>query len=257
MHRGVSSRGGSRTWRRRVLLLVCLASLCAPAWGGPAPKVTAIEPPARILFVGNSYTYYNNSVHSYLRRMLEAADPGTERELRAMTISSATLAMHAGGLAQLVTEGRWDAVVLQGQSREPINRGRKDFRRAARAFSKHIRGAGAEPVFFMTWANTDSPEMTEALDEAYTDIGNQLEALVVPVGLAFARVAQERPGLALLRGDGKHPTVAGTYLAAAVFYRSLFPGLPAQVEYASTLGADTAAFLLRMADETVRAYRER
>jgi hypothetical protein len=165
--------------------------------------------------------------------------------------------MHAGGLAQLVTEGRWDAVVLQGQSREPINRGRREFRRAARAFSKHIRGAGAEPVFFMTWANSDRPEMTAELDEAYTDIGNQLEALVAPVGLAFARVAQERPGLALRRDDGKHPTLAGTYLAAAVFYRVLYPDLPAQVGYASTLGADTATFLQRIADETVRAYRER
>jgi hypothetical protein len=235
-------------------LIACLALAQSPVSAETAPGVTRIDAPDRVLFVGNSYTYYNNSIHSYLRRMVEAADPGTERELRAMTISSATLPMHAGGIAQLVTEDRWDAVVLQGQSREPINSQRRNFRRAARAFAKHIRGTGAEPVLFMTWAHADRPEMTAELEAAYTDIGNQLEALVVPVGLAFARVARERPGLALRRGDGKHPTLAGTYLAAAVFYRSLFPHLPAEVDYFSTLDADTATFLQRMADASVREY---
>ncbi len=239
--------------------LAGLFALLAPgfACAETAPGVQRIDPPARILFVGNSYTYYNNSLHSHLHRMLEAAEPGAQRTLRAMTLSSARLAEHAGGLAQLVTEGRWDAVVMQGQSREPINSERKTFRKAARAFAKHIRGTGAEPVFFMTWANAGRPEMTAELDEAYTDIGNQLEALVVPVGLAFARVSAERPALALRTDDGRHPTMAGTYLAAAVFYRALYPDLPVQVGYAATLDAETAAYLQAAAEATVRAYRDR
>ena len=41
------------------------------------PKVTSLQNvnPERILFVGNSYLYYNDSLHNHLRRMVEEKRP--------------------------------------------------------------------------------------------------------------------------------------------------------------------------------------
>ena len=73
---------------------------------------------------------------------------------------------------------------------------------------------GARPVLFMSWAYKDAPEMTAQLAEQYTIAGNANDALVIPAGLAFAKAVARRPELELYQPDKRHPTLAGTYLAA-------------------------------------------
>jgi hypothetical protein len=73
----------------------------------------------------------------------------------------------------------------------------------------------------MSWAYADKPEMTAKLAEAYTVAGNANIALVIPAGLAFARVVKERPDLVLYQPDNRHPTLIGTYLATSTVYSAL------------------------------------
>lgn len=42
---------------------------------GPEVKSIGIDKPKQILFVGNSYFYYNNSLHNHVVRLTRAADP--------------------------------------------------------------------------------------------------------------------------------------------------------------------------------------
>ncbi|WP_204325485.1 hypothetical protein, partial [Stenotrophomonas maltophilia] len=67
----------------------------------------------------------------------------------------------------------------------------------ARRNSETLRQNGAEPVFFMSWAYADKPDMTAPLAEAYTRAGNANRALVIPAGLAFARAIAQRPDINL------------------------------------------------------------
>ena len=117
-----------------------------------------------------------------------------------------------------------------------------------------VRRHGAVPVLFMSWAYADHPEMTAKLAEAYTRAGNDNDALVIPAGLAFARALKDRPGLVLHVGDNRHPTVAGTYLAAATSYGALYGRSPEPSGYTAGLDPDVAAFLRRTAWATVQAY---
>jgi len=216
-------------------------------------------PPANVLFVGNSFTYYNNSLHNHYRRLLRASVPDGELTgyARIMTISGGYLPEHVG-LPAMLDSRQWDAVVLQGHSRGPISKeSAEPFREAARRLAKAIRDAGAEPVFFMTWAYDDRPEMTAQLEIAYTSIGRELNAQVVPVGLAFATVTSERSDIALRIADARHPSVAGTYLAACTFFAVLQNKSPQGLGYDASLGAETAAYLQGVAWETVVAYRDR
>lgn len=218
------------------------------------------EPPAKILFVGNSFTYYNNSLHNHYSALIRSAgDETTEpRRARILTISGGHLPEHAGGFPGMVASEDWDVVVMQGHSKGPISEETAEpFRQAARKYSAIARQYGAEPALFMTWAYAGQPEMTQQLDDAYTAIGKELDAKVVPVGLAFARVTAARPDIALRIADNRHPTLEGTYLAACTFYAALFDRSPRGLSYTAGLDAHVAEYLQSAAWTTVSEYAGR
>jgi hypothetical protein len=106
----------------------------------------------------------------------------------------------------------------------------------------------------MSWANKNRPEMLQGLAAAYTRAGNDNRALVIPAGLAFARAMAERPGLDLYVPDLRHPSLPGTYLAAATTFAALFGRSPEGNRYTAGLEPETAAFLQRIAWQTVQDY---
>ncbi|MDX2413283.1 MAG: hypothetical protein QNK16_12615 [Woeseiaceae bacterium] len=230
-----------------LLLLVLAFASSAQAIGGE---------PDKVLFVGNSFTYYNNGLHKHYEAIVESANGLLDS--RIMTISSGHLREHIAGLPSLAASDNWDVIVLQGYSKGPIGDDTaKKFRKAAKQLVRVIRRNDAKPVFFMTWAYIDEPEMTALLDDAYTSIGKKLDAQVVPVGLAFERAIEQRPDLKLRIADRKHPTLAGTYLAACTFYAALHQQNPGGLGYTAGLDPDDAAFLQRVAWDTAEEYSAR
>ncbi|WP_270934481.1 hypothetical protein [Falsiroseomonas oryzae] len=117
-----------------------------------------------------------------------------------------------------------------------------------------VRRHGAQPVLFMAWTDRDRPERLAQMADSYTLAGNATGALVIPAGLAFARALAQRPGLALHEDDQRHPTLAGTYLAAAITYAALYGTSPVGNRYTAGLDAETGAFLQRVAWETAWQY---
>ena len=243
------------SYRLPVLLLSLL--LLASASAEESRHITRIAPPGSILFVGNSYTFFNNSIYGHLRKLLVAENPATRESifLKSMTISGARLSDHRGGLTQILDSRDWDVIVLQGHSREAIETGMSQgFQSTVRDFSRIIRSQGAEPVLFMTWAYSDLPEMTSGLNNAYTRLGDEVGALVVPVGLAFERAGMEIPGVNLYAQDGRHPSLEGTYLATAVFYTALYGKSPVDLEYYAGIDKLLARKLRLVAWKTVLEY---
>jgi hypothetical protein len=106
----------------------------------------------------------------------------------------------------------------------------------------------------MSWAYADKPEMTEQLAEAYTTAGNANNALVIPAGLAFARARAKQPELNLYAPDKRHPSPAGTYLAASTVFAVLTGKSPVGNSYHASIDEKTASFLQEIAWETVQDY---
>jgi hypothetical protein len=106
----------------------------------------------------------------------------------------------------------------------------------------------------MSWAYQDAPAMTEQLAQAYTQAGNDNGVLVIPAGLAFARSIAQKPDLNLYAPDKRHPSLAGTYLAACTTYAALFKKSPVGMKYNAGLSPEVAAHLQNMAWDTVQAY---
>jgi hypothetical protein len=96
--------------------------------------------------------------------------------------------------------------------------------------------------------------MTGQLMEAYTRIANETEAMVSPVGIAFAEAARDKPDVVLIMPDKRHPTVAGSYLAACTLYASMAKKSPEGLKYDADLGAETAAFLQQVAWRAAKGF---
>jgi len=239
-------------------------TLPAAAPGGPAP---ASRPAVtRILFIGNSYTSVN-SLPNLLAGLAASAKPPRRLEVAQMTPGGCTLEKHwtATDARKAIAAGPWNYVVLQEQSLMPIMDPQR-MHKYARLLDADIRKAGAKTVFYMTWARRNTPETQDALTEAYAGIARELGAQAAPVGVAWRNALKADPKLVLHRSDGSHPTPAGSYLAACVFYATLFDespvGLAREVREPAkdgkpgkTLASLTdaqAAFLQKIAWETVK-----
>jgi hypothetical protein len=256
---------------RNLVLTVILAALASLAAAQPAPAVKQrqVEVPKRILFVGNSYFYYNDSLHNHVRRMVIAGDPALEKALqyKSATIGGAPLSHH--DVKGLLAPGRlgmkepYDVVMLQGNSGAALTEARtKSFREKVAEFNGDIAMTGAKTALYMTHAyvapNKDaSPDMIRKVEAMYVAAGNEAGALVIPVGLAFEEAYRQRPGIQLHKTyDGSHPDLIGTYLAACVVYASLYGKSPIGngYDYFGKVDKETAAFLQRVAWETVTRF---
>lgn len=252
--------------------------LAMPGWGQTADAPAQATEDARegaprqVLFVGNSYFYYNDSLHNHTRRL---AGEGSGIDLddldyRSITISGGSLDMHP--IDHYLTPGAigydkpFDLVVLQGNSAAAESDARSArFRDAVLDMDARIKATGARTALYMTHAYAEGhedydPEGTQKLDALYSSVGKEIGATVIPVGLAFAEAQRLRPDIALHQDfDHSHPTLAGTYLGAAVTYATLYGKNPVGLEYDyyGRLPAEQVDFLQQVAEDTVTAYQAR
>jgi hypothetical protein len=134
--------------------------------------------------------------------------------------------LNKGDAAAALRDGRYDYVVLQEQSTLPIKNATR-MHENVREFDALIRAAGARTVLYMTWARQDTPPAAQqAIADAYTSVGKEIGAIVVPVGLAWRAYLAKHKAPVLHDADKSHPTLAGSYLAACTFHAVLFGGEP-------------------------------
>ena len=172
----------------------------------------------RILFIGNSHTYFNDMPQMVAGRFLEE---GYDCEV--------TMIAHGGWfLEQHVQEpdvrfnilyGHYDYVVLQEHS-HPFGPEEKFFH-AVRALNKWIREAGSKPVIYMTWARKDEEyeqaRMTAAHKAATEDIG----ALLAPVGENWWNYMRSHTELEMYYKDGAHASEQGSDFAAKYIWDTI------------------------------------
>ena len=181
-----------------------------------------------ILFIGNSFTQ-RNDLPALLSELAAARNIAVTHKL--ISAGGASLRTHwnAGQAAPDISAGSYDYVVLQEQSTLPV----KNASRMAenmRLFDESIKQAGAKTVLYMTWARQHAPESQQVISDAYNSIGKELEAIVVPVGLAWQKFLANHQTPVLHDRDQSHPTPAGTYLAACVFLVVLFKTNPIGID---------------------------
>jgi hypothetical protein len=230
-----------------VILAVSLAAILAMQYcKAPTSVQISYVPPEsspglHVLFLGNSYTFFNN-----LPRMIAgiaASDTINPVKIQPgiFSMDGATLeSLWKANLAQNMIRSRhWDYVVLQEQSLTPVVAGLiPAMQDAMTRWSRLIQTSGATPIVFETWARKggsdwydstkypgldlgDPDKMQARIDGTTNGIAEQLRLRVIPVGDYWATCSKLKGLPDLYYEDGSHPSIAGDYLTALLFYRYL------------------------------------
>ncbi|TAH42767.1 MAG: T9SS type A sorting domain-containing protein [Bacteroidetes bacterium] len=214
----------------------------------------------KVLFLGNSYTHsnnlpqllsdYANSVNDSL--LFDESTPG-----------GYTLDQHFTNLTSTgkIMSGGWDYVVMQEQSQLPsfqdyLSAGPQNLSALIVEYNPCAR-----KMFYMTWGrkNGDAsncpvwpPVCTyEGMDSLlylrYLEMASQNNAEVSPVGYLWRYIRQNYPAIELYWTDGSHPSLAGSYAAAACFYSVIFRKDPTQSTFNPGIDSTEAAIIRQTA----------
>ena len=193
-----------------------------------------------VLFIGNSYTYYNN-----MPQLVEqiALSFGDSLIYDSSTLGGANFNVHTNNTQTLakINQQQWDYVVLQAQSQEPsFSPGQVANNTYPYAEilvdSIYANSSCTEPLFFMTWGRKYGDQqncvayppictylgMQQRLRESYLEMAFNDSASCAPVGMAWKKSIAIDSTLNLYYSDNSHPSIYGSYLAACTFYASIF-----------------------------------
>ncbi len=227
---------------------------------GPTPKPPALTPtiPKKILFIGNSSTYWNKGLDFLFEELAGSANLSQVIEADAVTVPAAPLSSlwEYSNAREVIGTGAYDVVVLQEDL--PVT-DVNTFHEYARKFDAEIKEVDSALVLLMAWPYERIGSVTtEDIDQAHRTIQTELGIAIAPVALAWQRAMEERPDLDMYRPDREHPSIFGSYLAVNVVFATVLVESPIGLTYLPSerggVTEEEAAFLQRIAWETVQDY---
>ena len=172
----------------------------------------------KILFIGNSHTYYHD-LPAWVARM--AKEEGYECDV--------TMFAHGGWyLHQHVKEpdvrfnirfGHYDYVVLQEHS-HPFD-DIPGYIEAATTLASWTREAGSMPVIYGTWAMKTEEPAQERMNRVNRKLAEDLGALYAPVGESWWAYKASWPDIEMYDEDGAHASPHGMEFASKIIWRTI------------------------------------
>ena len=176
------------------------------------------EKKIRVLFIGNSHTYYNDMPELF-----------RERAEKAGFACEVTMLAHGGWrLSQHVKEpevsfniryGNYDYVVLQEHAHPFVPY--EEYKESVTALTDWIRAAGAMPVLYLSWAKKTEPEKQQEMTEAARRMAAETKALLAPVGEHWWEYQKAHPDAAFYQKDDAHATREGSVFAAIEIWNAI------------------------------------
>ena len=196
----------------------------------------------KILFIGNSYTYYND-----MPSLFETLARENKRDV---TVDSVTVGgrrlvenldardVHGAKIRKLLENNEYDILFLQEQSYLALVDYEK-FERGVVGLSELV--GARRTLLYATWGRKSgsellgeygwtSSQMGADLHAAYTKAAKSCFGEVSAVGRAFADVNENAAQINLYDPDLSHPSYLGTCLGVLVHYKTVFGEMPDKTE---------------------------
>ena len=203
-----------------------------------------------ILFIGNSYTFYNDMPEMFEKL---ANDNGKNVTVYSVTKGGRKLVDYEVSdeetekLQSVLDARRYDVCIIQEQSILPAS-DYDAFIRGLDGVIKKVKDRADRLVLYATWGrkhgsavldqhNWTTSSMTELLSHSYFKAAEYFGTDVSAVGESFLKVTKMSPDTELYNADLSHPSYDGSCLAALTHYYTLFGEFP---ENCDTLLIDSA-----------------
>ena len=238
------------------LVLASLVSACLDTESSTGPT-TDPNAEVRILFIGNSLTYVNN-----LPGMVKALSDSIGAPLTqtaAVAFPDYALEDHwnSGQARTTLEQGGWTHVIMQ-QGPSALPESRQNLLQWVVPFDQAIRQQGGQPGMYMVWPSSARDFDFDRVSETYRLAAEAIDGALYPAGDAWRAAWRRDASLQLYGGDGFHPSVMGTYLAAititAMIHQRSPVGMPATIripEGTVSLPAELALLLQESAAEAI------
>jgi hypothetical protein len=227
------------------LILILIILFVSFSTGSTEQETVAKTMPMRVLFVGNSLTYWGNlpQIVSLMAKKNgiqliteQITAPGATLEdhwtsklktdvsenlefLNGKYIEDHYLNMLKTSTVKKIESGNYNAVILQEQTELPFDDPEKTIKYIG-LFCDTVKKSGATPYIFLTWVAKQTPQKQEKVTKTYLKAASANNARIVPVGISWELANKLRPEISLY-WDDFHPTAIGEYLCACVFFKAL------------------------------------
>lgn len=170
----------------------------------------------KVLFIGNSHTYFNDMPHLFAR-MCEALT-GEQTDVTMLAFSNRRLDWHCEEYFSVrfaLLYGQYDYCVIQqfGHPIPPIEETEPPLEKLVNLCER----VGTKPVLYMTWAKRNEPENASLISDIYRTLAKRHHAILAPIAELFEALRTEHPEIDLYWFDGSHASPYGDYLIAATF----------------------------------------
>lgn len=225
----------------------------------------------RVLFLGNSYTSYNN-----LPQLVQSLSSSAGKTLiidsnmpGGMLVSGHVIDPTSNSK---ISQGTWDYIVIQEQSQVPtidfyryndMYPAMSDLKALAEQFNTCTK-----IITYMTWGrrfggqqcdptNTycspvfvDFNHMQDSLTSAYTEISDILNIQCAPVGVTWQNILNDTT-LILHSNDNSHPNLDGSYVAALTIFSSIWKQPSSGIAFNGGITQSRALYYQQMSDNTI------
>lgn len=180
----------------------------------------------KILFVGNSFTFYWN-LPSIVESM--AAEKEIFLDIHQSTAGGASLKQHWFGdknlnTKKLIESGDYSTIILQDYSSNPLLK-TKESNEYFNRFIQLVKSNQGQPIIYGTWMfrsiSSKKYKGSDPIQNALKPISTKTNTPIAPVGTAFRLFQEKHPEIPIFTSDNKHPSAVGSYLAACIFYKIL------------------------------------
>ncbi len=123
----------------------------------------------------------------------------------------------------------------------------------AKKFVDLIRETGAQPILFAPWPPGQFASSQQRFRIAYRRLASAVRVRLAPVDAAWQAASWD--GAQLYSADNTHPNLAGSYLAACVFFAMILDREPAGATHTFDLPSDTPGTREPISDDAALALQ--
>lgn len=175
----------------------------------------------KILFLGNSHTYFNDMPQIFKEICLAY---GIDVDVTMFAFPGVTYGWHLKELYHLrfaLMYGGYQYIILQQASHSPCP-SREETLRDGTKIIDLARENGVIPIQTVPWAEKRFPQNQEKINAIYQELNQKTGVTLNPVGYIFEELQKRLPDISLYWEDGEHASCYGSYVNALTTFSTLF-----------------------------------